>query len=161
MESGRILIDIAACERWIWLTWTRRLCVCGTTLSEEGGGIVVPLVVLWRKDCIPTWDVAPFLRSSQGRYRVVRAPFSLYGDMSEISRDLFNLYVFDNICLHTKFRITSRSVIPVVLFEHKVIILYVYSSHNTESTKYAPKLPFSLYLISSSNLVLIEVIVIR
>jgi len=91
MQSGRFLIDLAACGRWIWVTWKRWLCLCGIALSEEGGCFVVSLVVLSRKDCILPWDVAQFVQSSQGRYRVVWSPFSFYGDMSESSRDLLGV----------------------------------------------------------------------
>ena len=36
MESGRVLIDLAARGRWFCGTWRRRLCLCGFALSEGG-----------------------------------------------------------------------------------------------------------------------------
>jgi len=91
MESGRVLIDLAACGRWFWGTWRRRLCLCGIALSEGGGGFEVPWVVLLRVDCILSWDVALFVWPFQGRYRTVWAPFSFYGGMSESSRGLLGV----------------------------------------------------------------------
>ena len=91
MECGRVLVDLAACGRWFWGTWRRRLCSCGIALSEGGGGFEVHLVVLFRVDCILSWDVAPFVGPFLGRYRVVWAPFSFYGSMSESSRGLLRV----------------------------------------------------------------------
>jgi len=65
--------------------------LCGIALLGEGGGFEVPLVVLLIIDCMLSWDVVPFLQPFQGSYRVVWAPFSFYGDMSESSRDLLGV----------------------------------------------------------------------
>ena len=67
MECGRVLIDLAACGRWFWGTWRRRLCLCGIALSEGGGGFEVPLVVLLRVDCILSWHVVLFVRPFSGQ----------------------------------------------------------------------------------------------
>jgi len=88
MGSGLVLIGFVACWRWLWRTWRLRLCLCGISLSGQGGGFVVLLDVLYKVGCILAWDVAPFVRILQDKHNVMWVPFSFYGGMSESSRGL-------------------------------------------------------------------------
>ena len=47
MECGRVLIDLAACGRWFWGTWRRRLCLCGIASEGKGGGLKYRRSFFW------------------------------------------------------------------------------------------------------------------